>query len=99
MAMCPCLGSPRNVNEALVLLHVIEKSRFDLFDAYWRSRSNGHTDYYPGRTGTGANFLYYNPFVWPNVASKVAINLWKATIVVPAGMPDEWKHPEDEGQC
>lgn len=62
MAMPSRLGSTRNVQEALELLDVIETTLFELFDASCRSRSRWHMDYYPGWTGVGAAFFYYDAF-------------------------------------
>ena len=56
------LGSQQNVHEALEMLDVIENTRFDLLTSLWRDTVDRSKDYHPGRTGVGADCVYYYPW-------------------------------------
>lgn len=85
-------------NEALQMRDVVDSTPFELLGTLFRCRSDRHTDYHPGGTEVGADFLYYDTFAHSKILMAVADGCVSATVVVPEGSLDRWEHPEEERQ-
>ena len=94
--MAPYLGSQRNVHETLGMIGVIENSRFDLLPSTWRDRSDRSSDYHPGRTGVGADWVYYDPWGRTKVSRETTLSRAAVTGVQPNDVPNGWSHVDED---
>lgn len=83
---------------ALELFEVIWSTLFEFFHAFWRCRTDRHTDYPPGRTRPGAVSLCYDTFAQKNWSCTLVEGRRRLTRSVPEGIPNWWEHLKDEGQ-
>jgi len=83
------LGNRENARELRRLVAVIENTRFSDFPAEWRARGS-HVSLDPGRQGSGADFIYYNPWTRSAVSREDARELAARERVIPDGHPMGW---------
>lgn len=90
------LGSLANVREVLELLEVIEHTNFETITDTWRERQSRAIDYHLGRTGRGADYVYYDPCRRQKIDELSACTLTDATGVVTDGLDCGWVHPKED---
>lgn len=95
MDMGIALGSRANVRELFEILEVIDSTRFGTLPSS-RERTVRAVDYHPGRTSTGEDFVYYDPWTSINIYEQSASSRTAATRVVPEDVPIYLVHVDNK---
>lgn len=83
VAMEIALGSRANVCKVLKMLDIIQSTRLQDLPRAWHDRKFRAIDYHPGRTGNGADWVYYDPLECRNISPQLAVSPANTTRVIP----------------